>query len=416
MFEYDDYGRLEEINAGSGLVYLAYQYVPKENNIEKIHFHHRGPTVYNQYGYDDIDRLTNVTYHNSDTESFVMDDLGNRTGNQTLRGEGTVNFAVDTLTNRYTAIDSNPLDYDDAGNLTQDKDGYRYVYDYENRIVEIRNSSNALVAEFDYDTQGRRIRVYDAVADTTTLYYYSDDWEVLSAYDDSNNLHAYYVFGNYIDEVLMMHRNEEDYYYLHNHLYSPVALVNGSGSVIERYEYDAYGKAQVLSPNYEPRLASLYRNPYMFTGRELDILGGGSYEKIYYRHRDYDVFTGRFYVQDMKGISPPKRTMNYFKVFRQYIDGLSLYNYVKNNPYISVDPFGLGLVIIGPDMIENPPITFPIFFPIIPPPNSGSEQKGVNNCQRCGPDITDPLVSLLRQVVDNFNGYTTFQKIKGLLD
>ncbi len=395
---------------GANRVQFGYTYWDNENTIRKKTFDHRSGSPYNDYTYDSFDRLTAAAYHNSDTEGFVMDDLGNRDGNQTLRGDGTVHFAVDPLTNRYTAIAGHPLAYDAAGNLTQDKDGYQFTYDYENRIVEVRNSSNALVAGFDYDTQGRRIRVYDAVADATTLYYYSDNWQVLAEYNGSGIQQAYYVFGNYIDEVLLMNRGGSDKYYLHDHLYSPIALVNGSGSVIERYEYNAYGKAQVLSPNHEPRLASLHRNPYMFTGRELDILDGGAYEKMYYRHRDYDIFTGRFYVQDMKGISPPKRTMNYFKVFRQYKDGLSLYNYVENNPNISVDPFGLGLVIIGPDMIENPPIRLPIFIPIILPPNSGSEQKGVNNCQRCGPDITDPLVSLLRQVVEN---YTTFQKIKG---
>jgi hypothetical protein len=70
-----------------------------------------------------------------------MDDLGNRTGIQTLRGGGTDEYSVDSLTNRYTAIDASPLAYDPAGNLTQDKDGYLYSYDYENRMIEVTNRS-----------------------------------------------------------------------------------------------------------------------------------------------------------------------------------------------------------------------------------------------------------------------------------
>jgi hypothetical protein len=38
-----------------------------------------------------------VTYLNSETEGFVMDDLGNRTGIQTLRGGGTDDYSVDSL-------------------------------------------------------------------------------------------------------------------------------------------------------------------------------------------------------------------------------------------------------------------------------------------------------------------------------
>lgn len=34
---------------------------------------------------------------------------------------------------------------------------------------------------------------------------------------------------------------------LYDHLYSPAALVNSSGTVLERYEYDAYGKCTFLT-------------------------------------------------------------------------------------------------------------------------------------------------------------------------
>ncbi len=75
-----------------------------------------------------------------------MDDLGNRDGNQTLRDDGTVNFVVDDDTNRYTSIGGNSIGHDDAGNLTADKDGYTYEYDYKNRIVKIEDSATNDIA------------------------------------------------------------------------------------------------------------------------------------------------------------------------------------------------------------------------------------------------------------------------------
>ena len=42
----------------------------------------------------------------------------------------------------------------------------------------------------------------------------------------------YFVYGNYIDEVLVMHResDSEDYYYAHDHLYSVAGLIDDGGT------------------------------------------------------------------------------------------------------------------------------------------------------------------------------------------
>jgi len=66
--------------------------------------------------------------------------------------------------------------------------------------------------------------------------------KVKGEYDGSDVLQHCFIYGNYIDEVLRMTDGDaNDYYYVHDHLYSPVALVSSGGNVVERYEYDAYG-------------------------------------------------------------------------------------------------------------------------------------------------------------------------------
>ena len=151
--------------------------------------------------------------------SVARNDLGNRTGDQTLRADGTVNFAVDSTTNRYTSIGGEPIAHDEAGNMTGDKDGYVYFYDYENRIVKIEDDSSSTVATFEYDALGRRIRKVDAVASTTTLYYYDPDWRCLEEYE-GGTLDRLYVYGNYVDEVVLSGGYAGAYYYLHDHLHS----------------------------------------------------------------------------------------------------------------------------------------------------------------------------------------------------
>ncbi|MBI9018354.1 MAG: hypothetical protein JEZ07_13960 [Phycisphaerae bacterium] len=121
-----------------------------------------------------------------------------------------------------------------------------------------------------------------------------------------------FVYGNYLDEVLMMTEGGNDYYLAHDHLYSPVALIDSSGAVVERYEYDAYGQQKIYDANLNARTNSSYDNCIAFTGQRLDTLDGGSFEIMYYKNRYYDTATGRFLTHDPLG----------------YVDGMSLYQYV----------------------------------------------------------------------------------------
>jgi len=105
------------------------------------------------------------------------------------------------------------------------------------------------------------------------------------------------------------------------------------GTVLERYEYDAYGKCSILEPNFapDPDGKSDYDNPYLFTGRRLDILDNSSLKIQYNRNRYYDYYTGRFTTHDPLG----------------YIDGMNLYEYVSSNVVLYLDPSGTSLPDIG---------------------------------------------------------------------
>jgi len=79
------------------------------------------------------------------------------------------------------------------------------------------------------------------------------EWQVLAEYDGAGELQHYFIYGNYIDEPLVMSDGADDYYYVQDHLYSTVALigyVDSAWVVVERYEYDAYGKMTRLDPDF----------------------------------------------------------------------------------------------------------------------------------------------------------------------
>ncbi|NLH15397.1 MAG: hypothetical protein GX455_02350 [Phycisphaerae bacterium] len=134
---------------------------------------------------------------------------------------------------------------------------------YENRIARIYKLSGetqVTVASFDYDALGRRVRKIDALAGQTTLYYNDPEWRVLAEYAPTNNQQLRkYVYGNYIDEALVLIDTYDSdnspvgtYYFLHDHLFSPAVLIgydneNEIWIPVERYEYDAYGTARIIN-------------------------------------------------------------------------------------------------------------------------------------------------------------------------
>ncbi|MCK4887959.1 MAG: RHS repeat protein [Planctomycetes bacterium] len=108
--------------------------------------------------------------------------------------------------------------------LTIDEQDNDYEYDYENRIVKITDG-NGTIAEYAYDALGRRIR---KIADSQTrLYYYNNNNQVLLATDTAGDTNELNVFGNYLDEIVY----SPGRFYIHDHLYSVVAITNLSGTV-----------------------------------------------------------------------------------------------------------------------------------------------------------------------------------------
>ncbi len=196
------------------------------------------------------------------------------------------------------------------------------------------------MAEFVYDALGRRIYAYDAIAGAGRYFCYNNGWQVLEEYNTAGSFAWANVFGNYIDEVLVRSATSSKYYYAHNHLYSPVAVMDfTAGTVLERYDYDAYGATHIMDASYTARTASAVGNPYSFTGRELDTLDGGNLKTMHYRHRSYDPLMGRFGQQDPLGISP-QRPATQIRPQRQYRDSNNSYEYVKSMPLKYLDPSG----------------------------------------------------------------------------
>ena len=74
--------------------------------------------------------------------------------------------------------------------------------------------------------------------------------------------------------------------YQSNQQYSITALTDATGTISERYAYDAYGKLTVLDGSGTVLSGSAYGNRYTYTGREWD------FELGLYHYRRSDVRSG----------------------------------------------------------------------------------------------------------------------------
>ena len=172
-----------------------------------------------------------------------------------------------------------------------------------------------------------------------TNYYIYDGEKAILNYNSGGAIVARNLYGRGIDEILMRTDNvlHQTYYFQQDHEGSVTHLTDGTGTVTEKYKYDAFGAPTMYNAGGAVITSSAYGNRALFTGREYDSTFG-IYE---YRARAYHPGLGRFMSEDPKGFDA-----------RDY----NLFRYVHNDPEDLTDPMGLlGLPLIDPpDPPEHP--------------------------------------------------------------
>jgi RHS repeat-associated protein len=258
--------------------------------------------------------------------AYSLDPVGN--WNSATVGATTHTRQHDAV-NELVKVDTVNLSYDANGNLKNDG-VYSYAYDEENRLTGVtRISDGAVVGQYQYDALGRRVvKTAGASGPPVSTNYFYDFSRIVEEQTSASATLATYVFGNYIDEALTMDRGGKEYYFHQNGLWSVEAVTDATGTVMERYEYDAYGQPAVLTgpgtavpPNAWGTPHSAIGNPWMFTGRQDDEETG----IYYYRYRSYSPTLGRFITRDPI----------------DYRGGVNLYAYTGDRPTHSTDSLGL---------------------------------------------------------------------------
>ncbi len=335
-------------NDDSLVVGFTYGYDRADNRLSEGKLHDTANSEL--YAYDSAYRLTSFTRPDAGAiapgqSQFTLDGTGNW---QEVDGETREHSTFNEVTVRDDGGVTN-YSYDDNGNLTGD--GTRtYEWDSLNRLKRVtRDVDSMIVGEYAYDALNRRVErmvTNSGALDGTTRYYY-DGNQVIEERDAGETLNQQYVYGVYVDEVLVLDRNltpdataigagDQRLYYHTNAQFSVHAVTDDAAVIVEGYQYDAYGRQTVFTPGTNGVIdfsnpgsddvitlggISAVANPYLYTGRRLDAETG----LYYYRNRYQSPELGRFISRDPLG----------------YHDGPNLYEYVAGSPTNSVDPLGL---------------------------------------------------------------------------
>ncbi|MFW6016718.1 MAG: RHS repeat domain-containing protein, partial [bacterium] len=308
-YTYDEYGRVETYNNGIKNV----TYIYEGNNIKEVETA-KGNIVYD---YDELDRLTGVSYPDGEIIKYDYDSAGNRTSkiilNKTDDGqEEVVEELIYTydFSDRLTQVGEIRYEYDDKDRLIKKIDGdntFDYIYNSFDQLIIVKKNG-VEIASFEYDLIGRRIS--ENINGERKEYLWAGG-SLLGEYINGS-LDRLYAVGNGIDEVLGIYDNSGQKEYIHsNHIGSITGVSDLDGNIVGEKEYTPFGLRRNVSGDVDTDLSFIGRKYY----NEIGL--------TYIRARFYDPAVGRFITKD------PVR------------DGFNWYSYCNGNPVGFVDNNGL---------------------------------------------------------------------------
>lgn len=183
------------------------------------------------YPYDALNRLKSaeetIPSQVGWKQTYLYDRYGNRQFDTANNNTTTLplncttavcNPTVDPATNRLVGYT-----FDNAGNTKVDANGQTFIYDGENKQVQVSNSGG-IVGQYYYDGDGKRVKKVSATE--TTIFIYDADGKLVAEY------------ANQIATTATAQVS----YLTSDHLGSPRINTDANGAVISRHDYQPFGE------------------------------------------------------------------------------------------------------------------------------------------------------------------------------
>ena len=234
-----------------------------------------------------------------------------------------------TTTNRYkiavTPSATRSLSYDLNGNLTSlsltANSSLSCTWDARNRLAQIqRSTANGLhLTAFEYDGLGRRTRITEKLNGSVTSdkYFVFDGLAMVEERDGNGN-----IVKQFFDQgvKILTGPNAGTYFYVRDHEGNIRAIINSSGVVVARYDYDSFGRMTLVS--------GIDIADFGFQGMYVLRVAGMQYPINLTWARIYDPDLGRWWSKD-------------------WVESVNQYPGMGNNPVNYTDPLGLYITWAG---------------------------------------------------------------------
>ncbi|OIO98825.1 MAG: hypothetical protein AUK03_00580 [Anaerolineae bacterium CG2_30_64_16] len=260
------------------------------------------------YTYDDLDRLTGVTYPHGEQVTYAYDTVGNRVAMTSTVG-GTTLYSYDAA-NRLLTAGGAPVTWDANGNMTG-LGGTTYGYDAANRLTQVVTGTTSV--QYTYNGDGWRMERTQGASTTSYLWDAASPLPVV-VLEVTNGITTTYLYGG---NLLVQHDAAGNPAYLLTDGQGNVRLlVDSDGNVVSRYDYDPFGAVRTTSGS----VSTPYRNAGHAANDEANL--------VYMRARWYDPRLGRFLTTD------PRLPGSWNG------QDWNLYVFARNNPMTYVDVNG----------------------------------------------------------------------------
>ena len=278
--------------------------------------------------YDDLNRVTAITWAGSGAKNYTYNGIGNITMNGEM-GAGTYGYGTARPHQVKNANNVN-YTYDLNGNMTY-RGGQLLSYDVNNRLVQVA-SATAATNTFGYAYDGSRL--WENGANGLQVWI-GDHYEERGGKILYNIMAAgrrICTFEPAAGGSSYNPATQEFYYYHPDHLGSSSVMTDRNGTqVVQHYEYYAFGQDRYVGNS------GAFPLSHRFTGQVLDADTG----LYYYNFRYYDPQLGRF--------TQPDDIIPDFSNPQSY----NRYSYCVNNPLRYTDPKGHS----PDDELDDIPIT-----------------------------------------------------------
>jgi RHS repeat-associated protein len=281
--------------------------------------------VTNDFGYNYRSELVEAAM-NTNSYGYIYDDIGNR---EWAQQNAATNLYLSNPLNQYTNIADGAIlepEYDADGNMTATRDGWRYVWNGENRLILASNSQH--VVTYAYDHQGRMVAktvngsarqylwdgyniVQETIANQQSAITNAFTWGM----DLSGTLQGAGGVGGLLAVTHSDSSGSEPYFPCTDGNGNICQYVDTSGTVVAAREYNPFGRTIALTGDKKDDFT------HWFSTKPLDSETG----LVLYELRPYEPDLGRFLSQDPI----------------EELGGFNLYAFVGNNPINSIDLLGL---------------------------------------------------------------------------